>query len=1003
MRDRNWLRGFLRLDAHAVANAIPESDVRRQEDTILRALDLLDRQSGVVLGDEVGMGKTYEALGVAAARRHMDPARRVLILTPTPTLNEKWLKELGEFAGMRPLAKACGDDMVVAEATDLDGLIKALKRAVIVIAPVTLFQSGGSRAERRRLLDLYFHWRTEDGRPLHGLRRRRIRRLAQCTDGQSGPGYLERCATEFSQKVLRSAFSRSERVAHAGAYGIEDIYESEQADGFDWDDPRKKERLRTALYRARFTLARHCLPHIDLVIVDEAHKLKNPDSLRSKAILQVLRRRFDKALLLTATPFQLDISELKHIFALFGSARETTPPSVDAQTAVIAALLIEIASYQREYTAFEEAWNGLDEPSAARFRAHYASDGELITPVDMSLQHIADHVRELKRLKSECIEPGLRRWVIRSLKKDKRHYREHEKQPLEATGEGILPFLLYERLIAEIYHCGQTTHKAAVEVNMVSSFAAAGNSELLKEKKTDTTSLKQYRKLLYDILTPHEKSSRSRAHVKVSHVIDDAILAAENGDKTLIFSARRASVRLLSRQIHTHWTNRLLETWYKALGPVSREAVFGLRAKKASAATDSSDASKPTIGYHTTLQARFRRPNSALCFALHEPYLQTLSPALAVFAQANTARIAEAAEKLLSSLPADASSGRHKNYDRARRCIEHVTVCLWLASGDAATAAAPHAVHTLASPDWLLGNAHAAEAAHEESSAPSEDSGDTTAVTIDERLVRRVANGDVSPWRYAGPVLAAFDIVERERVVAALASHLTFRYVGFLADLLVAAQHAGVAMNPLPSPEDLLNCLPDFWRSEAGKSWIRRLSDFVAYLVTREPAQRQLLIDEASGETRFARHTLAVEGREKLREAFNTPLYPMVVVANQVMQEGVDLHRNCRRIVHHDLGWNPAQLEQRVGRIDRLGSLISRLRENEPSTRLQIRYPVIRGTIDERLYRVVKTREKWLEFLLGARPNFTEYRLGDYEPPALPDSLAQDLAIKLGPANQDAG
>ena len=46
------------------------------------------------------------------------------------------------------------------------------------------------------------------------------------------------------------------------------------------------------------------------------------------------------------------------------------------------------------------------------------------------------------------------------------------------------------------------------------------------------------------------------------------------------------------------------------------------------------------------------------------------------------------------------------------------------------------------------------------------------------------------------------------------------------------------------------------------------------------------------------------------------------------MQEGLDLHKHCRRVVHHDLVWNPAQIEQRIGRIDRLGSLINRLRKN---------------------------------------------------------------------------
>lgn len=119
----------------------------------------------------------------------------------------------------------------------------------------------------------------------------------------------------------------------------------------------------------------------------------------------------------------------------------------------------------------------------------------------------------------------------------------------------------------------------------------------------------------------------------------------------------------------------------------------------------------------------------------------------------------------------------------------------------------------------------------------------------------------------------------------------------------------------------------------------------------------------------------------------------MVLIANEVMQEGLDLHKYCRRVVHHDLVWNPAQIEQRIGRIDRLGSLTSRLRQNGADVALDILYPVIRGTIDKRLFRTVKTREKWLEFLLGAAPNFSEYSFTDEEPAPLPDRLGADLAI----------
>jgi hypothetical protein len=51
-----------------------------------------------------------------------------------------------------------------------------------------------------------------------------------------------------------------------------------------------------------------------------------------------------------------------------------------------------------------------------------------------------------------------------------------------------------------------------------------------------------------------------------------------------------------------------------------------------------------------------------------------------------------------------------------------------------------------------------------------------------------------------------------------------------------------------------------------------------------------------------------------------------------------------------------------------LGLLTNRLRKNRDAVTLDVLYPVIRGTIDERLFRTVKRREKWLEFRLGDAP-----------------------------------
>ena len=44
-----------------------------------------------------------------------------------------------------------------------------------------------------------------------------------------------------------------------------------------------------------------------------------------------------------------------------------------------------------------------------------------------------------------------------------------------------------------------------------------------------------------------------------------------------------------------------------------------------------------------------------------------------------------------------------------------------------------------------------------------------------------------------------------------------------------------------------------------------------------------------------------------------------VLLATDAASEGLNLHQNCRVVVNLDVPWNPTRLEQRVGRVDRIG------------------------------------------------------------------------------------
>lgn len=59
--------------------------------------NILEREGVAYLADEVGMGKTYVALGAIALFRFLDPSFRILVIAPRQNIQEKWGKELRNF------------------------------------------------------------------------------------------------------------------------------------------------------------------------------------------------------------------------------------------------------------------------------------------------------------------------------------------------------------------------------------------------------------------------------------------------------------------------------------------------------------------------------------------------------------------------------------------------------------------------------------------------------------------------------------------------------------------------------------------------------------------------------------------------------------------------------------------------------------------------------------------------------------------------------------------
>ncbi|MEI8281008.1 MAG: helicase-related protein [Armatimonadota bacterium] len=142
---------------------------------------------------------------------------------------------------------------------------------------------------------------------------------------------------------------------------------------------------------------------------------------------------------------------------------------------------------------------------------------------------------------------------------------------------------------------------------------------------------------------------------------------------------------------------------------------------------------------------------------------------------------------------------------------------------------------------------------------------------------------------------------------------------------------------------------------------------------------------------RLVNGTTRSDTRRRIMLTFNTPFYPEILVASSVMAEGVDLHLNCRYVLHHDLCWNPSTLEQRTGRVDRIGA-----KAEMACQPIHIYIPFIAETQDEKMYRVVMDRERWFSVVMGEDYKVdtrTTEKLSSRIP--LPAAAASELAFKL--------
>jgi SNF2 family DNA or RNA helicase len=155
----------------------------------------------------------------------------------------------------------------------------------------------------------------------------------------------------------------------------------------------------------------------------------------------------------------------------------------------------------------------------------------------------------------------------------------------------------------------------------------------------------------------------------------------------------------------------------------------------------------------------------------------------------------------------------------------------------------------------------------------------------------------------------------------------------------------------------------------------RRLVLFTEYEDTRRWVEKRLAeaLDDLEPDGRIASFTGAtpLDRREELKRRFNAdpakdPL--RILICTDAAREGINLQMRCHDLIHIDLPWNPARLEQRNGRIDR---------KLQPSPKVWCRYFVYEQREEDVVLQALVRKTELIRTQLGSAGQVIAYRLSD--------------------------
>ncbi len=241
------------------------------------------------LADEVGMGKTYVALGVVALMRYFNPSLRVLFICPSRNVQDKWIRDYHSF---------------------IECNVKVTQNRI----------------------------RTKDGHPAAPyVSCRSVRELLKSAslgyyaDFFIGKDSFSISLNEDDTDNKENWWKKLEGISDLlPAYEIESLMSNRH----DLTKNQVKSQYAKAL--------NYVLPTFDLIVIDEAHNFKHSkdSSHRNRVLSKVLGfeegviPRIKNSLLLSATPYDRNIEQLRNQLTLVGKNLLPDDLKSDQQTEI---------------------------------------------------------------------------------------------------------------------------------------------------------------------------------------------------------------------------------------------------------------------------------------------------------------------------------------------------------------------------------------------------------------------------------------------------------------------------------------------------------------------------------------------------------------------------------------------------------------------------------------------------------------------------------------------